>query len=385
MQTRLRRAAALLAATGGATALLAVAVAGPAGANPPGPHDPIGAVTAVTAVSGGLRFAGWAADPDALRSNDTVKVIVDGHSTTGSATTTLADAAVTKKYRTGRTPGFAVTGRVAAGAHTVCAVASDIGAGLYTVLKCVTTPLNRKLTAAQLVTHNPKGALTRATVSGRTLRFQGWSSDPDYVSRRTTVVLYVDGSPAVTVTTHAYPAPRPAAAGSNSAFDISVPVRSGAHLGCIWVVNVGLGGNGYFGCRALDTRGAPGTGAVRVPAANTAVLAEAKKHIGQRYVWGAEGPKTFDCSGLVQYSYGKAHVSTPRVSQDQFAAARLIPAARVVPGDLVFTHDSEGDVYHVGIYVAKGTALAAIDEDEGINYQSIWDPADTTYGSFTHT
>ena len=79
-------------------------------------------------------------------------------------------------------------------------------------------------------------------------------------------------------------------------------------------------------------------------------------------------------------------ISTPpRVSEDQFAAARLIPASRAVPGDLVFTHDTEGDVYHVGIYTGPGMSVAAIDDAQGVDYQPIWDPANATYGSFTHT
>ena len=119
-------------------------------------------------------------------------------------------------------------------------------------------------------------------------------------------------------------------------------------------------------------------------AVNTAALAEAKKHLGQPYVWGAEGPKSFDCSGLVMYSYSKFHVSTPRVSSDQFKAALKIPASRAVPGDLVFYHDKFGDVYHVGIYLAPGQTVAAIDPAEGVDYQTIWDPHTATYGSFTH-
>ena len=84
------------------------------------------------------------------------------------------------------------------------------------------------------------------------------------------------------------------------------------------------------------------------------------------------------------WSYGKYHYRTPRVSQDQVKAARLIPASRAVAGDLVFYHDSTGDVYHVGIYLAPGRSVAAIDTDEGVGYQRIGDPA-ATYGSFTHS
>jgi cell wall-associated NlpC family hydrolase len=62
----------------------------------------------------------------------------------------------------------------------------------------------------------------------------------------------------------------------------------------------------------------------------------------------------------------------------------LIPAARAVPGDLVFFHDNVGDVYHVAIYLSPGLTVAAIDTDQGVNYQKIWDPTSATYGSFTH-
>jgi cell wall-associated NlpC family hydrolase len=87
----------------------------------------------------------------------------------------------------------------------------------------------------------------------------------------------------------------------------------------------------------------------------------------------------------VMYSYGKFGFTTPRVSEDQATAARLIPPSRAVAGDLVFYHDSVGDVFHVGIYLSPGRTVAAIDEAEGVDYQTIWDPTSVTYGSFTHT
>jgi cell wall-associated NlpC family hydrolase len=85
------------------------------------------------------------------------------------------------------------------------------------------------------------------------------------------------------------------------------------------------------------------------------------------------------------YSYGRFSYVTPRVSEAQALAARLIPASRAVPGDLVFYHDSVGDVFHVGIYLSPGKTVAAIDESQGVNYQTIYDPSSATYGSFTHT
>jgi cell wall-associated NlpC family hydrolase len=377
-----------LALVAGSTLTLALAVAdaGSAGANPPGPHDPLGAVSSVKAAAGGVTFTGWATDPDAPTANANVYVLQDGSTRIGTVTTSVASPTVQTKYGTGPTPGFTLTVAVDALPHTLCVVAANVARGLPTVLKCVPTPLGTTLTSAQLRTHNPVGAVTQASATSTSLRLQGWSSDPDDVGRRATVVLYVDGAPAATALTDAYAAPRPTGAGSMSAFDITVPVTKGMHLGCIWVVNVGLGsGNSFLGCRAKDTRGGAGTGTVTVPKLNTQVVTEAKRHIGQAYVWGAAGPRTFDCSGLVKFSYGKFGFTTPRVSEDQALAARLIPPARAVPGDLVFTHDTEGDVYHVAIYLSPGLTVAAIDESQGVDYQKIWDPKSVSYGSFTHT
>ena len=92
------------------------------------------------------------------------------------------------------------------------------------------------------------------------------------------------------------------------------------------------------------------------PGANLMMAALAAKHLGA-YVWGGRARTGFDCSGLVQYSYRTAAGSSlPRVSQDQFRAARIIPASRAVAGDLVFYHDNTGSVYHVGIYTSPAAA-----------------------------
>jgi cell wall-associated NlpC family hydrolase len=115
------------------------------------------------------------------------------------------------------------------------------------------------------------------------------------------------------------------------------------------------------------------------------VVTIAKRQVGKPYVWAAAGPNAFDCSGLVLFSYARAGMpGIYHQSGVQFNKARLIPASRARPGDLVFYHDSVGSVYHVGIYLAPNSTVAAIDTAEGVNYQSInWGSA--TYGSFTHS
>jgi len=92
-----------------------------------------------------------------------------------------------------------------------------------------------------------------------------------------------------------------------------------------------------------------------VPAAGeraTAALAFAKSMMGTPYKWGGETPaEGFDCSGLVQWAYGKAGISLPRVTDQQFVAPGGVRVGRddLKPGDLVFFRDSTGYVHHVGI------------------------------------
>jgi cell wall-associated NlpC family hydrolase len=237
---------------------------------------------------------------------------------------------------------------------------------------------------------SPFGALTWASAwagsTGSFLHLEGWGTDPDYPTRRLQFVVYVDGSAALTGTTWALDTVTAGpGAGPYADFDVEVPTSSGAHVACVWVVNVGLGANKSLGCRALDTRGAAGSGAVQTPQVNSQVVTEALRHLGQAYVWGAAGPTAFDCSGLVTYAYAKFGITLPHQSGQQQHIARLIPQSRAVPGDLVFYHDGVGSVYHVGIYLGGNRTIAAIDEAQGVDYQTIWDPSSASFGSVTHS
>lgn len=375
----------------GATLLAAATIVGvfalgtpTATANGPMRHDPIGRVEHLVTVNAStVQATGWAADPD-TRANALVRVLLDARFV-GNHTTRVARPDIAKARHTGPTPGFDFTVRVpTSGAHTLCFVVHDVGPGISRMLGCWAIPLGTRLSSAQRAAHDPSGAVTLVRAGWDTLRFAGWARDPDFPSGRLVVVLYVNGGSAKTVvTSRSSTAQRRAGAGAWGSFDITVPVNRGDHLGCVWLVNVGIGSNVGLGCRARDSRGGAGTGPVHTPAANKLVVAVAKRHLGQRYVWGAEGPRTFDCSGLVMFSYHKARVSTPRIAADQFAAARHIPASRAVPGDLVFYHDRIGHVFHVGIYVSPGLTIAAVDPQEGVTYQTIYAPS-ATYGSFTH-
>ncbi|MFI6598953.1 C40 family peptidase [Nonomuraea sp. NPDC050536] len=94
----------------------------------------------------------------------------------------------------------------------------------------------------------------------------------------------------------------------------------------------------------------------------TAALQAAVSKLGRPYVWGAEGPETFDCSGLVQWAYGRAGVRMPRVTDQQWLTGPQVPLSQAQPGDLLFWRwDPTNPDYisHVSIYWGDGKMLHA--------------------------
>ena len=83
---------------------------------------------------------------------------------------------------------------------------------------------------------------------------------------------------------------------------------------------------------------------------------------GMPYVWGAAGPDSFDCSGLVQWSFAQAGITMPRVAADQALTGPAVPAGQLQPGDLLFYHtDPTAPDYisHVAIYLGNGWMIQA--------------------------
>jgi len=85
-------------------------------------------------------------------------------------------------------------------------------------------------------------------------------------------------------------------------------------------------------------------------------LAFATAQIGKPYVWGAEGPGSYDCSGLTSQAWAAAERPIPRTSQEQWRQLPRIPVQDMRPGDLVIYH---GDASHVGMYVGDGLIVHA--------------------------
>lgn len=89
---------------------------------------------------------------------------------------------------------------------------------------------------------------------------------------------------------------------------------------------------------------------------NPPVVQTALNQVGDPYRWGAVGPNSFDCSGLVYYSYSENGRNVPRTSRSLRAATTKVSRAEARPGDLVF---SGNPVHHVGIYVGNGRMVHA--------------------------
>ncbi|MET9389106.1 NlpC/P60 family protein [Streptomyces sp. NPDC006624] len=97
-------------------------------------------------------------------------------------------------------------------------------------------------------------------------------------------------------------------------------------------------------------------GATAASGRGAAAVAAARSALGKPYVWGANGPTGFDCSGLMQWSYAQAGVALPRTSQAQRYAGRQIPLSEARPGDLVVYR---ADASHVGMYMGNGQVIHA--------------------------
>jgi peptidoglycan DL-endopeptidase CwlO len=121
------------------------------------------------------------------------------------------------------------------------------------------------------------------------------------------------------------------------------------------LVTIGPSGSGMAGAGPQSASGAPNAQLV-------VMLRAAMSRQGMPYVWGAAGPKSFDCSGLVQWSFAQAGIVMPRVAAAQALAGPAVPVGKIQPGDLIFYHtDPTAPKYisHVAIYLGNGWMIQA--------------------------
>ncbi len=90
--------------------------------------------------------------------------------------------------------------------------------------------------------------------------------------------------------------------------------------------------------------------------------------VGDAYVWGAEGPDGFDCSGLTLMAWRQAGVSLPHSSSMQMSSGAAVSQSQLQPGDLVFYYSP---VSHVGIYIGDGKIVHAANPSTGVEVTSL--------------
>lgn len=99
------------------------------------------------------------------------------------------------------------------------------------------------------------------------------------------------------------------------------------------------------------------------------VVATAKNYIGSKYVYGATGPNSFDCSGFTQYVFKLHGVSLNRTAAAQYSNGVAVDRVNLQPGDLVMFGKS--GINHVGIYIGGGQIVHAANPSRGVTIDTI--------------
>jgi len=114
---------------------------------------------------------------------------------------------------------------------------------------------------------------------------------------------------------------------------------------------------------------------------NAQIVELAKKYIGGKYVWGANGPNAFDCSGLTQYVFAKNGIGLNRTAAEQAKQGVKVSKSELEAGDLVFfkkINSVGAGVSHVGIYIGNGKFIHASTPAKGIRVDNLSDDYYTT-------
>ena len=109
-----------------------------------------------------------------------------------------------------------------------------------------------------------------------------------------------------------------------------------------------------------------GGGGSRPVGSYGSVLDAAESRVGCAYEWGAEGPDTFDCSGLVVWAYAQIGISLPHYSGALGFIGDTYPVSQAEPGDILWESG------HVGLYCGGGTSVEAMDDAHGVCYGNAW-------------
>jgi peptidoglycan DL-endopeptidase CwlO len=111
---------------------------------------------------------------------------------------------------------------------------------------------------------------------------------------------------------------------------------------------------------------------IKIPGGNTLgerALRWALSVRGDPYLWGAAGPKAFDCSGLVMWAYAHVGVHLDHFTGDQWQEGEHISRSQLRPGDLIFFFAS---ISHVGMYIGDGLMVDAPSAGQDVMVQRVY-------------
>ena len=211
-------------------------------------RQPIGNWESLAASGSTLSLAGWVYDPDDPAAAVQVHTYVDGRLTVVSANRSRPDVPALSP-EAGTSTGFAWSGTVSPGDHTVCLYAIDVNdPSRYTTLGCRTISTQAAV---------PVGLWESLSSAGSTLNLSGWVYDPDDAAGAVQVHTYVDGRLTIVSANRSrpdVPGFQPAA-GTSNGFSFSGSVNPGPHRVCLYAIDLNIPSRYTdLGCRTITTQ-----------------------------------------------------------------------------------------------------------------------------------
>lgn len=159
--------------------------------------------------------------------------------------------------------------------------------------------------------------------------------------------------------------------GAGTGFDKVASLNNGAVVDIVGIENGWYkvtynGATGYVSSDYMITvKDSAGSRGDETVVTSTASLGQqladySKNFLGCRYVWGGNGPTSFDCSGFTKYVYKQFGYTLNRTATDQLSNGVSVSKGELQPGDLVFFRaNTSKPVSHVGIYIGGGQFIHA--------------------------
>ena len=132
--------------------------------------------------------------------------------------------------------------------------------------------------------------------------------------------------------------------------------------------------NGSTSGTTANTKPSTGssTGSAPVSVSGQAIVTEAQKYLGVRYVSGGASPSGFDCSGFVYYVLKQLGYSPYRTPADQYKMGTYVAKGDLKPGDIVFFQNTyRAGISHVGIYVGNGQFIHSPNSRSTVSYSDL--------------